>query len=518
MDICGKDVMWIPEGDCGCEGGRVRSVNGQTGDVLLTAEDVGAIPAADDINSDWDENDSTKLSYILNRPFYAEQDGETYTQTIPVVRTYEKVTVTGGGTINLTENQVYTVEFDGVEYSVTCLKFASGANNGKLYLGNPAYSDPTFMDSPEPFLLIRYSGTNKYLYAPTNGDHTIAVKDNGTVLFSTTYTVKNNCLTTDTDNCADYSGTLRSGYYHTILTLNGDVLYDRTTDVTVDDYTESYEYPYFNAVVIDNRTMDHIVFSLTISDDPTDNTVPSLKIYRDDLLPGNVAFEFTPYNVEMIPEHFYERIGAFGDGEFAEVHNDIGDNIASGASAFAEGSNTTASGDYSHAEGARTIASGSNAHAEGNNTLASGYCSHAEGQQSQATGIYSHAEGSATRATGQYAHTEGQSTKAAGNYSHAEGSSSEASGQAAHAEGLYTRASSQNQHVQGKFNVEDTENTYAHIVGNGTSTSARSNAHTLDWSGNAWFAGDVIAAGGDITLGNTTLSEAQLQQLLQLLT
>ena len=34
-------------------------------------------------------------------------------------------------------------------------------------------------------------------------------------------------------------------------------------------------------------------------------------------------------------------------------------------------------------------------------------------------------------------------------------------------------------------------NTYAHIVGNGESDTTRSNAHTLDWDGNAWYAGDV---------------------------
>ena len=32
---------------------------------------------------------------------------------------------------------------------------------------------------------------------------------------------------------------------------------------------------------------------------------------------------------------------------------------------------------------------------------------------------------------------------------------------------------------------------YAHIVGNGTAEDARSNAHTLDWKGNAWYSGDV---------------------------
>lgn len=59
------------------------------------------------------------------------------------------------------------------------------------------------------------------------------------------------------------------------------------------------------------------------------------------------------------------------------------------------------------------------------------------------------------------------------------------------AEGMSTIASSKYQHVQGKYNIEDSSNTYAHIVGNGTAITARSNAHTLDWSGNAWYAGTV---------------------------
>lgn len=32
---------------------------------------------------------------------------------------------------------------------------------------------------------------------------------------------------------------------------------------------------------------------------------------------------------------------------------------------------------------------------------------------------------------------------------------------------------------------------YAHVVGNGISDTSRSNAHTLDWNGNAWYSGDV---------------------------
>ena len=56
---------------------------------------------------------------------------------------------------------------------------------------------------------------------------------------------------------------------------------------------------------------------------------------------------------------------------------------------------------------------------------------------------------------------------------------------------MCTKASSDYQHVQGKYNIEDAENKYAHIVGNGTSEEARSNAHTLDWEGNAMYAGDI---------------------------
>lgn len=132
-----------------------------------------------------------------------------------------------------------------------------------------------------------------------------------------------------------------------------------------------------------------------------------------------------------------------------------------GEYAFAEGADPKASGAASHAEGYRTVASGQTSHAEGNETEASSPNSHAEGNNTTASGNSSHAEGYSTTASGEYSHAEGRTTKAQGN----------------------------NQHVQGKYNIADT--TSAHIVGNGSDSSNRSNAHTLDWNGNAWFAGDV---------------------------
>ena len=135
------------------------------------------------------------------------------------------------------------------------------------------------------------------------------------------------------------------------------------------------------------------------------------------------------------------------------------------------------------------IATGQSSHAEGVNTTAAAICSHAEGGGTKAMGAFAHAEGGYTEAAW-YSHAEGGWTKATGFYTHAEGYNTTASGDTSHAEGNYTIATSKNQHVQGAFNIEDSSNTYAHIVGNGDST-ARSNAHTLDWNGNAWFAGDV---------------------------
>lgn len=88
-----------------------------------------------------------------------------------------------------------------------------------------------------------------------------------------------------------------------------------------------------------------------------------------------------------------------------------------------------------------------------------------------------------------YKSVQSLSSTASGIWSHAEGDNTTASGRASHAEGIDTTASGWYQHAQGKYNISDT--TSAHIVGNGTSTSKRSNAHTLDWNGNAWFAGDV---------------------------
>ena len=148
-----------------------------------------------------------------------------------------------------------------------------------------------------------------------------------------------------------------------------------------------------------------------------------------------------------------------GTGSFS--HNRKA-NTTIGDSSFAEGSNTTASGSASHAEGRRTTASGSYSHAEGSNTIASGAASHAEGGMTTASGPISHAEGSRTTASGDYSHAEGYCTTA-DNF-------------ASHVSGKYNAAMTTG---GGAVNTTGT----AFVIGNGTGTSALSNAFSVQFDG-----------------------------------
>jgi hypothetical protein len=130
--------------------------------------------------------------------------------------------------------------------------------------------------------------------------------------------------------------------------------------------------------------------------------------------------------------------------------------------------------------------------AEGLNVTASGAFSHAEGGSTQSTNSHCHAEGASTVASGLGAHSEGIYTVASGSYSHAQNN--------------HTVASKLCQTVLGTYNVEDTATTtthpdgfvdhgaYALIIGNGSAENARSNALTVDWSGNVDAAGRITQA------------------------
>ena len=214
--------------------------------------------------------------------------------------------------------------------------------------------------------------------------------------------------------------------------------------------------------------------------------------------------------------------------EYGEDSSSLGWGAATGDCAHAEGYGTLAKGDESHAEGNTTKANGSYSHAEGMRTEANGNAGHAEGWYTVAGGrsldsgtggFYAHAEGTWTDASGTASHAEGAHTTASMEAAHAEGKGTKARSDYSHAEGYCTEVASKTaiaQHVQGKANIVDAEGKYAHIVGNGEATynvdgtftiDKASNAHTLDWNGNAWFQGEVYVGGEDQDNGATKLAK-----------
>lgn len=90
--------------------------------------------------------------------------------------------------------------------------------------------------------------------------------------------------------------------------------------------------------------------------------------------------------------------------------------------------------------------------------------------------------------------TFGYNTIASGSSSCAGGTNTEVSGNYSRVDGVFTKAIGEAQCVSGKYNVPIKN--LAVIVGGGTSESNRKNIHTLDWTGNGWFAGDVTNGNG----------------------
>ena len=207
-----------------------------------------------------------------------------------------------------------------------------------------------------------------------------------------------------------------------------------------------------------------------------------------------------------------------------------------------QGYNTEATGGSSHAEGYQTKATGGSSHAEGYQTKAIGNYSHAEGYQTKTSGRNSHAEGTGTNAntaelnvSGRYNLTEdtyviktedstdfyynnttvyysdkftfnvdtgefslvdpkqdvASAISMIGKYCLTNSSTASWMNYIKSLKSSYSNRKVYNITIYKSFNRGMHGGTYASIVGNGNSDTERSNAYTLDWEGNAWFAGNV---------------------------
>lgn len=403
------------------------------------------------VQSDWNQNDENAPDYVKNRPFY---DGDTVEVTLLDA---EREIWEDGASVQvdcgLVDGQSYIVVFDGELYECVAHKVKISGETA-LLIGNLSVMGIP-QDTGEPFLISSYK-----------------------------------------DLFEDF-------WWWEIITKN----YGNHTIIIKTVQRES--------VKIDKRFLPDVEVDLSgkmDSENPTGYGAFSMN--RDpDTQTGDNSHAEGNWNAASGYASHAEGSGTTASGEIS--HTEGNSTTASGMYSHAEGWDTVASASAAHVEGYESVAAGNYSHAEGRSTttndpntkpdfdrglggLKAGEYTHAEGLHTVAYGICAHAEGERTWAYGDYSHAEGRQNEASGPYSHVEGQANVASGYHSHAEGYRTIAAGRVQHVQGEWNIEDTASKYVHIVGNGTLVnSTRSNAHTLDWDGNATFAGSVTGSGAD---------------------
>ena len=150
-----------------------------------------------------------------------------------------------------------------------------------------------------------------------------------------------------------------------------------------------------------------------------------------------------------------------------------------------------------------TIDWASYARSSGVSNRVHGDAASADGRSNIITGRYGRASGYLNK-TGYAGHVQNRGNTALGIDASGSGKNTIANGERSFTMGHETIANAKDQLARGKYNIADEEEKYADIVGNGTSDADRSNAYTLDWEGNAWFAGN-IKTQGDITADNIEL-------------
>lgn len=190
--------------------------------------------------------------------------------------------------------------------------------------------------------------------------------------------------------------------------------------------------------------------------------------------------------------------------------------FAAGDSVIAASENSSAIGNGSVASGLNSIAAGCFAEARGNNSCAFGVATYATEQASvsiggasravalgavtfgmfnEAWGQYSSALGTYAYASGNYSTAIGFGSKSLANFSSVMGAYSKTRGTYSTATGNNTTALSHNSFVTGRYNKIEGDSTMwvstdpLFVVGNGSSSSSRSNAFEVKKNGHAFIVG-----------------------------
>lgn len=515
-------------------------------------EAVAGIEIPEVAQSDWNQNDPSASDYILNRTHWIENG------TVEILEPTNVVIDDSWGGRLLTDEakypieagRTYTVIVNGVSYSNVA---RTSADPDVIRLDDQTDNNPysiNYIDKYKQFTFM----------AGSVGSYTVSILCDGEVVrpldakFVPVSIARITDIPTKTSDLTNDSGFLTQHQslvaYATKTYVDGrisdhNIADDAHQDIRnsiptkVSDLTNDEGYvteTYVNtkvASLVDSapetlNTLNELAAAL--GDDPNFATTVATKLGE---------LETAVDNIE-IPNSNIVNGSAARSLRTTSAYDNLG------AYAFGEGLNTEASGMASHAAGSATVASGDFSYAGGNFTVADRQCMTAIGKSNLGTSgdLWSLETSSfntmvsinktyaASSVPPTFSPTEGtltwpnSSTKPAlncsGSYIYYTATS-------------YVFVQSATPNTTNTNTVQLTGIRYdiidqrtrpgelLFVVGNGTSSNDRSNAHTLDWSGNGWFAGDVYVGStsgtnrdeGSKILATQEYVQAQIQAAVQ---
>lgn len=413
---------------------------------------------------DWNESDSTSANYIANKPPIKAGTG---TNSVKIGNTSETNIASGGlslaiGQDNNASNTCSVAVGSSNSSGGTC-SMALGKNN----IAVKSYS-----------IAAGYGNESQALYSVAIGN-----SNKATGLWSISGMRQ-------TEAVGSYSTALG---YQSKASGNYSIAWGGTVNVGTVELTGEASSTTYTDTFSNQSSIDTLMrYGNTIFVIVDSNIIRVTNLTQGDNLSVTFTFEKTLSEEALSKQQFtlYGSTIATGAGSTAIGFN----NRSSGEAAVSFGENNISSGVTSFVEGKWNLASGNEAHAEGFETQATGGQSHSEGRSTVSSGGSSHAEGNGTVASGWGSHSEGSANTAAGTCTHAQGEHNIANGFLETVIGRYNALS--NSTAQTSYNT--TNSPYILIAGNGTADNARSNAYTLDWFGNGWYAGKLTVGSNPV--------------------
>ena len=142
-------------------------------DKTISPDPLPPFSIGDDVQPDWNQNDSTAANYVKNRPFYTGD----LVEAVLVEESTVSFADAGGlymteflSTFSATVGDTYAVNWDGTEYECVCSVFNSVPVLGNLSIPGAG------SDTGEPFVMLVSNGKGLQIYtSDTSATHTFSI-------------------------------------------------------------------------------------------------------------------------------------------------------------------------------------------------------------------------------------------------------------------------------------------------------------------------------------------------------